>query len=84
MSAIVKRKKELIDLLQFQIDNFPLSLKARENNLYIISLLQDQPLTLKNKNLKNYYKNLFLNPKKYLKSLNPKVKIIESRLFNKI
>ena len=84
LSAIVKRKKELIDLLQFQIDNFPLSLKARENNLYIISLLQDQPLTLKNKNLKNYYKNLFLNPKKYLKSLNPKVKIIESRLFNKI
>ncbi len=84
LSAIVKRKKELADLLQFQINNFPLSLKARENNLYILSLLQDRPLTLKNKNLENYYKNLFLNPKEYLKSLKPKVKIVESKLFNKI
>lgn len=84
LALLCERKVDLIKLLQYQIDNFPLNNELKVYYQALILLLNNNNSIDVDKGIKSSFRKLIDDPYHYLKSLNPKLNKEEIPLYNKL
>lgn len=84
LSSLCSKTDKLKEYLKYKINNMPLNEKKKLTYKIIVNCIENKRYyNINDNSIYNYIKNIFDNPKSYLKSLNPIVNDKESLIYNK-